>query len=286
MKTLKNILKWFGIVIVVLAAVAFTLYLIYLRPVMKHMEQTSIINYDKNLTIILGGGGNTGILVSDSLVIVIDSKMSDAAEQLSKTVKELAGSKPILVINTHVHKDHSEGNKYYQGQTILAGGNYTRENWIKDAGEETMPTQWVKGKMDIKMGDDTVTILNLDRYVHTASDVFVYLHRRKMLFGGDVVLNKQAPALIGAADPDGYVDTFDLLTRQFAIQKIVPGHGPMGGIEILDNFKQYFADMKTAADDDSKKEEMVAKYKDWTQVPFVMSPGGTISAIKKKAKSK
>jgi glyoxylase-like metal-dependent hydrolase (beta-lactamase superfamily II) len=282
MKILKKILKWLGITVLAIAAIVFTLYLIYLRPVMKKMEKTDTLTYDKRLTIITGGGGNSGILTSDSLVIVIDTKMGDAAEQLAKTVKDIAGSKPILVINTHIHTDHSSGNKYYKGQSILGGGNYTPEGWSKEAGEENMPTQWLKERMDIKMGDDTVTILNLDRYVHTASDVFVYLHKRKMLFGGDVILNKQAPAIIGAADPDGYVATFDKLQKEFDIQKIVPGHGPVGGTEIIDAFRQYFSDMRTAATDDSKKDELVAKYKDWVQVPLVMSPGATISAFKKK----
>ncbi|HXA02925.1 MAG TPA: MBL fold metallo-hydrolase [Cytophagaceae bacterium] len=286
MKTLKKTLKWIGIIFLVLVATGFTLYLIYLRPVMQKMQQTNVIKYDKELTIILGGGGNSGILVSDSLVIVIDTKMDDAAERLSKTVKELAGNKPILVINTHYHSDHCKGNKYFKGQNILAGANYTKEIWIKEASEETLPTQWLKGKMDIKMGDDTVTIFNLDRNAHTASDVFVYLHKRKMLFGGDVILNKQAPALLGVADMDGYMEAFDMLPKQFDIVKIVPGHGPMGGIEIMENFRQYFNDMKIAAKDDSKKDELVAKYNDWVQVPFIMSPGATINAIKKKASIK
>jgi len=277
-----KILKWVGIILVVLGATAFTLFMIYVNPFMKKMKQTSVVNYDKDLTIVLGGGGNSGILTSDSLVIVIDTKMGDAAEQLSKKVKELAGSKPILVINTHFHSDHTGGNKFYKGQTIIAGGNYTKEEWTKQNGDEALPTQWLKDKMDIKMGSDTVTLFNIGKNVHTASDIVVYLHKRKMLFTGDIVLNKQAPALLGVADPDGYMYTFDLLPKLFDIQKIVPGHGEMGGVEIIDNFRQYFVDMKTAATDDSKKDEMVAKYKDWGQLPFFMSPGATIKVFKKK----
>jgi glyoxylase-like metal-dependent hydrolase (beta-lactamase superfamily II) len=286
MKILKKTLKWLGIVILLLVAIGATLYMIYLRPFMQKMKQTSVVNYDKELTLVLGGGGNSGILVSDSLVIVIDTKMDGAAEQLYKTVKELAGNKPILVVNTHYHPDHSTGNSFYIGQTIIAGGNYTKEFWIKNAGENTLPTQWLKDRMDIKMGDDTVTLLNLAKNIHTASDVVVYLHKRKMLFGGDVILNKQSPAILGVADPDGYLLAFDLLPKQFDIQKIVPGHGAIGGIEIIDNFRQYFIDMKTAANDASKKDELVAKYKDWGQIPIFMSPGATISAIKKKADKK
>jgi len=288
MKILKKTLKWLGIIILLLVAIGATLYMIYLRPFMQKMKQTNVVNYDKELTLVLGGGGNSGILVSDSLVIVIDTKMDDAAEQLFKTVKELAGNKPILVVNTHYHPDHSTGNSFYTGQTIIAGGNYTKEFWIKNAGEKTLPTQWLKHRMDIKMGDDTVTLLNLAKPIHTASDIVVYLHKRKMLFGGDVILNKQAPAIFGVADsdPDGYLATFDMLPKLFDIQKVMPGHGPIGGIEIIDNFRQYFLDMKMAANDVSKKDELVAKYKDWGQIPFLMSPGATISAFKKKANQK
>jgi glyoxylase-like metal-dependent hydrolase (beta-lactamase superfamily II) len=287
MKTLKKILKWIGIVFLLLVATGFTLYLIYLRPVMENMKKTSVIKYDKELTIIIGGGGNSGILVSDSLVLVIDTKMDEAAEQQYKMVKELAGNKPVLVVSTHLHSDHIKGNKLYKGDQIIAGGNYTKELWIKEAGEESLPTQWLENKMDIKMGDDTATIINLGRNAHTASDVVVYLHKRKMLFGGDIIFNGQIPPLLGdAADPDGYITAFDMLEKQYDIKKVVPGHGPMGGIEIMKNFRQYFIDMQTAAKDDSKKEELVAKYKDWIQVPFLMSPDATIKVIKKKSSNK
>ena len=286
MKILKKTLKWLGIIILVLVLAGATLYMIYLRPFMKKMKETHIVNYDKELTLILGGGGNSGILVSDSLVIVIDTKMDEAAEQLSKTVKELAGKKPVLVINTHYHPDHSNGNVFYPGQSILAGGNYTKEFWIKEAGEKSLPTQWLQDRMDIKMGDDTVTILNLAKNIHTSSDVMVYLHKRKMLFGGDVILNKQIPVIMGVADPEGYLEAFDRLPKLFDIQKIVPGHGEVGGIELIDNFRQYFLDMKTAAADDSKKDELINKYKDWAQIPVLMSPGATIRSIKKHGEQK
>jgi glyoxylase-like metal-dependent hydrolase (beta-lactamase superfamily II) len=282
MKILIRILKITGVLLLILLATGTTLYFIYVRPFMQKMKEVSVIKYDKDLTLVMGGGGNSGILVSDSLVLVIDTKQDEAALQFSKMVTELAGKKPVIVINTHNHPDHIHGNKYYKGQTIIAGGNYTRENWIKDAGEESLPTQWLKSEMNIKMGDDTATLFNLGRKSHTASDVVVYLHKRKMLFCGDVVLNKQAPVLIGTADADGYMAAFDLLPKKFDILKIVPGHGELGGPELITIFKQYFLDMQTAALDPSKKEELVAKYKDWGQLPIFMSPGATIRYYKNK----
>ena len=283
MKLLRKTLKGIGIILLLLIIAAVSLYFIYVRPFMQKMKVTSTVKYDKELTIVFGGGGNSGILTSDSLVIVIDTKMNDAAEALYKTVKELAGSKPILVVNTHIHPDHSGGNKFYKGQTIIAGGNYTKEQWLKEEGEESLPTKFLKDKMDIKMGDDTVTIFNLGKSIHTASDVMVYLHKRKMLFAGDVILNKNAPALFGTADPDGYVTEMDWLPKQFNIQKIVPGHGEIGGMEVINSFRQYFVDMKAAAMDGSKEDSLIAKYKDWNQIPIVMSTGATIRFIKNKS---
>jgi glyoxylase-like metal-dependent hydrolase (beta-lactamase superfamily II) len=283
MKTLKKILIWTGLVILLLAGTAFTLYMIYLRPVMtKIMSNPKVIAYDKDLTLIQGGGGNSGILVSDSLVVIIDTKMDEPAEEMAKKVKELAGNKPILVVNTHYHPDHCKGNSLYKDASILAGGNYTKEQWIKAAGEETMPNLWLKDQMVLPLATDTLTILNLEGNAHTESDIVVYFSKRKLLFGGDVILNQQVPALRGAADPDGYLKAFEELPKQFDIQKVVPGHGPIGGMEIIQDFKQYFLDMQTAAVDASKKDELEAKYKDWTQVPFLMSTGATIDLMRKK----
>jgi len=256
--------------------------MIYLHPTLKKMKETNIVKYDKELTLVLGGGGNSGILISDSLVIVINTKMDDGAQQLYKMVKEQAGNKPVLVINTNFHPDNCGGNMYYKGQTIIAGGNYTEKLWKNEAGEENLPTKWLKDKMDIKVGDDTVTIFNFAKTINTVSDVVVYFHKRKILFAGDIILNKQVPVLTENSDPDAYISAFDSLPKQFDIEKIVPGHGAIGGLELIDNFRQYFIDMKTAATDDSKKDELVAKYKDWVQLPFFMSPDATINAIKKK----
>ena len=281
MKVFKKILKWFGVAILLLLVVAGSLYMIYLRPFIEKMKQINTIQYDTELTIVEGGGGNSGILTSDSLVLVIDTKMDEAAEVLYNQVKEIAGNKPIFVVNTHIHPDHTKGNKFYKGQTILAGGNYTPEMWIKDAGAETLPTRWLKDSMTIKMGNETVTLLNLAKDVHTESDVFVYLHKRKMLFTGDVVLNKQAPVLMGKANPEGYLTVFNEIPNKFNVQTIVPGHGKVGGLEVLESFKQFFNDMKLAATDKSQKDALVKKYSDWNQIPIFMSPAATISHFQK-----
>jgi cyclase len=184
-----------------------------------------------------------------------------------------------------VHTDHTFGNKLFKGQTIIAGGNYDKDFWIKQDGEASLPTVWVKDSLVLNMGDETVTILNLPFSAHTQSDVMVYLHNHKMLFGGDVILNHSAPVLLGTfnADADGYLKAFDLVEKRFDIAKVVPGHGPVGGIEVIDNYRAYFKDMKAVAADDSQAKTLEAKYAGWAQIPMIMSPSATVRYIKNSA---
>lgn len=284
MKKLKKVFKWIGIVVLIFAAIAFTLYLIYLRPFIQKMKVVSTVQYDKGLTIVTGGGGNSGILSSDSLVIVVDTKMDDAAKTFYEQVKQIAGNKPILVINTHFHPDHVGGNKFFKGSEIIAGGTYTKEEWLKEADQESLPTMWLTGKKDIKMGEDTITVLNLGKGVHTAGDLVVYSHQRKLLFGGDVILNKQNAIIMGKGRAEGYLWAFDTLQTIFDIQHVVPGHGAFGGNEVIKNFENYFKDMKLAATDATQKKALTSKYEDWGCLPVMMSPNATIRAFKREMK--
>jgi len=278
---MKKVFKWIGTAFLFLVLIAGSLYMIYLRPFIQKMKVVNDINYDKELTIVIGGGGNSGVIASDSLVVVVDTKMDEAALNLYEKAKKIARNKPILVINTHVHPDHIGGNKLYKGCNIIAGGNYSREHWIKQGGEESLPNQWLKGIRRIHVGDDTLTILNLEQNAHTESDLVVYLHRRKLLFGGDVILNRQNAIIMDKGTANGYLWAFDRLMLAFDIQQVVPGHGQFGGKEVIDNFQTYFKDLKLASEDDSQKSAMIAKYKDWNSIPVFMSPEAIVRAFKK-----
>lgn len=280
MKFVKSLAKWIGIIGLSLVALGGIFYFSYVKPVLNKIEESRFVQYDETLTIHEGGGGNSGLLLSDSLILVIDTKMGDGATSFASTVKSVAEKKPVLVVNTHYHIDHTSGNDLYAGHTILAGGGYTPEIWKQEAKEEDMPTQWLRDRMDIRMGDETATIFTYNTKAHTVGDVFVYLQKRKILFAGDMILNEQVPS-ISNGDPQGYLDVFDRLENEFEIEKIVPGHGPTAGPELLDNFRQYLNDMKTAANDPSKRDELIERYKSWTQVPLLMSSENVMKAFKK-----
>lgn len=73
---------------------------------------------------------------------------------------------------------------------------------------------------------------------HTTTDTLVWVPDRSVLFAGDVVLNGATPfCLMGSVS--GTLRTLERV-RALEPEVIVPGHGPVGGPELLDATEAYF----------------------------------------------
>jgi cyclase len=271
---LKKILLYLGgsiiVGMVVLIILMYPFYHFFFTQV------TTII--DKNLAV-MSGGGNTGILVTDSAVVVIDTKMGSMAKKLFKLAKEKAGDKKIIVINTHFHGDHIYGNKYFKGCPIYIGGYdiaFAREN----IEAENMPTVFVNDSLVLPLGNETLVLVNMGQG-HTYDDLVVYLQNRKLLFTGDLVFNKINPALMkeSGCDVNKWKAALEKLQGRWNIQSVVPGHGNTSGPDLISKMKQYFTDFQQAASDPAKTDEIITRYKDWRKMPTMASPRKTVRFI-------
>jgi cyclase len=81
---------------------------------------------------------------------------------------------------------------------------------------------------------------------HTESDAFLYLPAERILFAGDLVVNRTHPLLIWG-NPDAWSG---IIARMGAldIAVLVPGHGPVSGPEGIANVRTYLVDVKRLAD--------------------------------------
>jgi len=277
MKT-KNILLMAGIVLLVLIITAgFIFY-----PAYHFFFQKETLQPDNKLTIISGGGGNSGVLVTDSAILVIDTKMGGDAEDLYKLVKQKAGNKPVMVINTHYHGDHTKGNHWFKGSKIYIG-DYDKSFLQKEVDPENMPNIFVKDSLVLDLGNETIMMYDMGQ-AHTYHDMIVYLKNRKTLFTGDLVFHNINPVLKrnSGADLDKWIKVLGKIQSKLEVVTVVPGHGKTGGKELLASMKQYFEDMRTAANNPGKEKEMKEKYKDWMELPMMTSPGATIDYIRGK----
>ena len=68
-----------------------------------------------NLYIVIGSGGNVGVLVTDEGVILIDDKFEQNYDEIVRNVSSVMNQPIRYVINTHYHSDHAGGNSRFPG---------------------------------------------------------------------------------------------------------------------------------------------------------------------------
>jgi cyclase len=274
---LKKVLAGLGIFILVSLAIL----IINFYPFYRFFMVPKVIPFDAELTL-MTGAGNSGIVVTDSAVVVIDTKMGSMAKKLHKLALEKAGDKKIIVINTHFHGDHIYGNRVFKGCRIYIGG-YDSDMVRQVIKPEDMPSVFVHDSLELDLGSETVVLFNAGRG-HTFDDLVVYLRKHRVLFTGDLVFNKINPALFREEGTDvaSWQKKLQQISDHSDCTAVIPGHGDPGGKELITEMETYFRDMQAAATDPQKTREIMRQYSGWMRLPYMSSPNRTIAFIQGK----
>jgi cyclase len=84
-------------------------------------------------------GSNSAIIVNDTDVIVVDSHMTpEAGRALLRDLKTITDKPVRLLINTHFHYDHANGNQVFAPAVDIIGHEYTRQRLTRDILERGM----------------------------------------------------------------------------------------------------------------------------------------------------
>jgi cyclase len=188
-----------------------------------------------NVYWIEGGGGNSGVIVGDKGVIVVDAKTTAAAgKELLEDIAKITPKPVTTVILTHSDGDHVNGlASFPAGITIIAHENNKKEQeaalaaggrGAPPAGH--LPTKTIaKNKEDLKIEGVKVEVLHWAN-AHTSGDLVVYLPSEKIVFTGDII-TAQPDALIHLeknGSSEGWVTTAKG-TAALNADQFVPGHG-------------------------------------------------------------
>jgi cyclase len=188
-----------------------------------------------NVYWIEGGGGNSGVIIGDKGVIVVDAKTTAAqGKELLDDIAKITPKPVTTVILTHSDGDHVNGLAAFPaGITIIAHQNNKKEQdaalaaggrGAPPAGH--LPTQAIsKNKDDLKIDGVKVEMLHWGP-AHTSGDLVVYLPSEKIVFTGDIITT-QPDALIHLeknGSSEGWVTTAKG-TAALNADQFVPGHG-------------------------------------------------------------
>ena len=189
-----------------------------------------------------GQGGRMAALVGPEGVLLVDSQFPRVTEQIVAEIKRLSPAPLKLLVNTHVHGDHTGGNENFAklGVTILGRPNLRAQllNPRPAPGNGQVPPVAPPAALPVVMFDapttvyfngETVQLVPLNP-AHTDGDTAVKFDRADVLMTGDVYRSAGFPA---AAITNGgsVLGTIDALDKLIALTgpstKVVPGHGPV-----------------------------------------------------------
>ena len=190
------------------------------------------------------GDPNTGVIVGDDAVMVIDTQATPVmAADVIRRIREVTDLPIKYVVLSHYHAVRVLGASAYQPQQIIA----SRDTYdlIVERGEQdkaseigrfprlfqnvesvppgmTWPTMTFSGKMSIWLGKLEVQLLQLGRG-HTKGDTVAWLPEQKILFSGDLVEFDATP-YAGDAYFQDWPKTLDHLAA-LQPRALVPGRG-------------------------------------------------------------
>jgi len=189
------------------------------------------------------GDPNTGVIVGDDAVMVIDTQATPVmAQDVIRRIRSVT-DKPIkYVVMSHYHAVRVLGATAYQPQQVIASRDtfdLIVERGAQDMKSEierfprlfravesvpglTWPTLVFEGRMTFWLGKLQVDIMQLGRG-HTRGDTVVWLPQEKILFSGDLVEYEATP-YTGDAYLSDWPATLDAIAA-LRPQKLVPGRG-------------------------------------------------------------
>src|SRR5580704_15215738 len=143
-----------------------------------------------------GGGGNSGVIVGEKGVIVVDAKTTPAGgKELLENVAKITPKPITTVILTHSDADHVNGlASFPTGITIIAQENNKKEQdaALAAGGRGAPPAEHLPTKI-ISKNKESLTIdgvkLQLFHWApaHTSGDLVVYLPSESIVFTGDLI---------------------------------------------------------------------------------------------------
>ncbi len=211
------------------------------------------------------GHCNNGWIVFEDYVLVVDANFPSGAQEIMPKIKAIT-DKPIrFAFDTHHHGDHAYGNQLWveNGAVPVAHTGVIEEMKRYETGYfGGKPGRWedaAKNRPDVAASklkpptllythdlifDDGKHRVELHHFgvAHTHGDGFAWLPAEKILFTGDAAVNG-AYNFVGDGNIEQWIRTLEE-ARKLKPKIVCPGHGPMGGPEILEDQQGFFVALR------------------------------------------
>jgi cyclase len=191
------------------------------------------------------GISNAGLVVGADGTTVVDALMVPSmTRRLVAAIKRVTRKKVVSLVNTHHHLDHTGGNRFFRGATIVASEPCRQalasgfppvpllQRFMPAFAREfpllklQLPTVTFGDRLVIHDGEREIHLWHPGHPAHTVGDATVFLPRERVLFTGDLAFHHVTPLAF-----QGHVGRWIEAAAhvlELDADVIVPGHGPVG----------------------------------------------------------
>jgi glyoxylase-like metal-dependent hydrolase (beta-lactamase superfamily II) len=212
---------------------------------------------------------NIGIILGTDAALVVDTGMGPAnGQKVLDCARRLAGARPLILTLTHFHPEHGFGAQVFKGAAKIHYNTAQRDElrakgngylgMFKTFGPSIAATLegthlvepdeiYDGASASIDLGGRTVELRTWG-LAHTAGDQVVWLPQERILFTGDLAEERMFPIFPWFPPDDATIDGArwaQILTElaSWTPAIVVPGHGDVGGAEILTAVRDYIVDL-------------------------------------------
>jgi glyoxylase-like metal-dependent hydrolase (beta-lactamase superfamily II) len=173
-------------------------------------DDPGFTNLGENIGIFKENGGTIAWYAADDAIIIIDAQFPKSAKHLVAGLKKKTNRKFDMLINTHHHHDHTDGNVVIKDfvQDIVANENCVKlqlKNNI-DGGKKKVvaANKTFKDKWSAAIGKQKINAMHLYN-AHTGGDSVIHFENQNIVHVGDLVFNGIYPWIGGAMDESGLI---------------------------------------------------------------------------------
>ena len=220
------------------------------------------------------GWSNSGLVAAGGGLVVDTLYDLRLTRELQALYAEVHPEAPARLVNTHHNGDHCWGNQLFPDAEIIAHrGCADRFTGFTPAGAEairtmadppphlrdlheelapfdfsevelTPPTRVIDGDLVLDLDDVRVELLHVGP-AHTEGDLVVHVPDEGVVLCGDVLFHQCAP--IGwEGSTDRWIQALRTI-EALAPEHVVPGHGPVCGVDGVAAARRYLEDVQRAA---------------------------------------
>jgi cyclase len=246
--------------------------------------EVKVVPVSGNIYMLQGSGGNIGVSAGSDGVLIVDDEYAPLAEKIRAALKGINPGKLKFVLNTHFHGDHTGSNPVFGPEALIIAHDNVRKRLVSGsviAGNETKPME-AAGLPVVTYADSASVHFNGEEikaihfpHGHTDGDSVIFFTKSNVVHMGDDFFNGFFPFvdLESGGSVQGMTEGVAKVLAQIpANAKVIPGHGPLSGVEGLRKFHRMLVETTAVVQkqvkagkklDQIQAAGLPAEWKDW-----------------------